>query len=169
MKKLLYIFITLFIISCANNKKEAAMDAVESVEMEQNKTTILESTAIEDMSGVFQYQQITTQKLQDYFDLSILQQQHPEFKEEITTQLQELSKDILIIADSTQQVIIENVQQLSEIQRVSDSVQKIKIRFDIRTNNSVKNDSITAIITTKKIRLDDKEVISTKILFERIE
>ena len=145
------------------------MDAVESVEMEQKETTTLESTAMEDMSGAFQYQQITTQKLQDYFDLSALQQQHPEFKEEITAQLQELSKDILIIADSTQQVIIENVQQLSEIKRVSDSVQRIKIRFDIRTNDNVKSDSITALITTKKIRLDDKEVISTKILFERIE
>ena len=169
MKKLLYISIAIFIISCANNRKEAAIDAVESVEMEQNETTILESTAMEDMSVTFQYQQITTQKLQDYFDLSVLQQQHPEFKEEITTQLQELSKDNLIIADSTRQVIVENVQQLSEIQRVSDSVQRIKIRFDIRTNDNVKNDSITAIITTKKIRLDDKEVISTKILFERIE
>ncbi len=169
MKKLLYISFALFIISCANNKKEPAMDTVESVEMEQKKTTILESTAMEDMSATFQYQQITTQKLQDYFDLLALQQQHPEFKKEITTQLQELSKDILIIKDSTQQVIIENVQQLSEIQRVSDSVQKIKIRFDIRTNNNVKNDSITAIITTKKIRLDDKEVISTKILFEKVE
>jgi len=169
MKKLLYISIAFFIISCANNRKEAAIDAVESVEMEQNETTVLESTAMEDMSAEFQYQQITTQKLQDYFDLSVLQQQHPEFKEEITTQLQELSKDILIIEYSTQQAIIENVQQLNEIQRVSDSVQKIKIRFDIRTNDSVKSDSITAIIITKKIRLDDEEVTSTKVLFERVE
>ncbi|MCF6348758.1 MAG: hypothetical protein L3J20_10735 [Flavobacteriaceae bacterium] len=163
MKRLLYIFVVLLITSCAKSRKEVP---IESVEMDKTET-VLESAAIEDAKEMFTYQHLTEQKLQDYYDLLVLQQQHPEFVEDITTQLHELSNDSIIISDLIQKVNIENVQQIGEIQQISDSIQKIKLRFDIIANNSVKKDSITAIIKTKKISLDNEELISTKVVFTK--
>jgi len=164
MNRLIYIFVVLFIASCANNRKEAATEAVD---MEQSET-VLESTAFEDAAiETFTFQHLTEQKLQDYFDLLVLQQQHPEFIDDIRIQLQELSKDSVIKADFPQKVDIQNVQQVGETLQVSDSIQKIRLRFDIIANNSIKKDSITAIIKTKKVSLDNEEFISTKVKFTK--
>ena len=168
MRKLVYIFIALLLISCANNKKEVPTEAIESVDMEKTET-VFESAALEDKKEAFSYQYLTEQKLQDYYDLLVLQQQHPEFKEDITAQLQELSNDVTAIPDSTQKITIKNVQQMGATLKISDSVQKIRLLFDIVTESTNKRDSITAIVSTKKVYLDQQEVISTKVVFEKQE
>jgi len=166
MRKLLYIFIALFIISCAKKQKEAPIEATESMEIDKTET-VIETAAIEDKKEAFSYQNLTEQKLQDYYDLLVLQQQHPAFIEDIKTQLQKLSKDVITIPDATEKVTIKNVQQIGESQQVSDSVQKIRLSFDVVTENSKKRDSITALVSTKKLYLDQKEIISTKVVFEK--
>lgn len=164
MKRFLYIYVAFFMMSCANERKNEA--PIEGINMEKTET-MLESTAFEDAKEAFIFQHLTEQKLQDYFDLLVLQQQHPEFIEDIRVQLHELSEDSIIISYFPHKVDIKNVQQIGETQIVSDSIQRIKLRFDIITNNSVKKDSITAIIKTKKITLDNEELSSTKVVFTK--
>ena len=163
MKILVYIFVALLILSCANNKNEAP--AMKTDEVKQNEFILENAVALEDASNTFIYKELAAQKLQDYFDLLVLQKHHPEFKEDIHNQLQKLLTDSIAIPNIAQKVIIKNVQQISDIQHISDSVQKVVIRFDITFNHTIKTDSIVAIIKTKKINLDNKEVISTKISF----
>ncbi len=163
MKRLIYIFVVLFITSCANNRKEVS---IEAVEMEKTET-VLESSVMEDVKETFTFQHLTEQKLQDYFDLLVLKQQHPEFIDDIRAQLHELSQDTILISYFPQKVDIKNVQQIGKTQQISDSIQKIKLRFDISTDNSLKSDSITAIIKTKRITLDNEELISTKVVFTK--
>jgi len=164
MKRFLYIYAAFFMISCANERKNES--PIEDVSIEKTET-VLESTAFEDVKETFTFQHLTEQKLQDYFDLLVLKQQHPEFIADIRAQLQELSKDSVINADFPQKVAIKNVQQIGETLQVSDSIQKIRLRFDIIANNSIKKDSITAIIKTKKVSLDNEEFISTKVKFTK--
>lgn len=164
MKRFLYIYVAFFMMSCANERKNEA--PIEGVNMEKTET-MLESTAFEDAKEAFTFQHLTEQKLQDYFDLLVLQQQHPEFIEDIRTQLHELSEDSIIISYFPQKVDIKNIQQIGETQIISDSIQRIELRFDIITNNSVKKDSITAIIKTKTITLDNEELSSTKVVFTK--
>ena len=166
-KMLTYLSLLLLVISCAKNKNEAPIENEKAVEIDQIET-VLESTATsEDVRETFEYQQLTTQKLQDYFDLLVLQRQHPEFKEDITTQLKELSKDSIKISETVQQITITNVQQIGAVKHLSDSLQKIVMRFDMISGNAVKSDSITALISTKKIHLDNREVTATKVLFSK--
>ncbi len=164
MRKLVNIFVVLLIISCANEHKNEA--PIEGVNMEKNET-VLESSAMEDVKEAFTFQHLTEQKLQDYFDLLVLQRQHPEFIDDIRAQLHELSEDSTIISYFPQKVDIKNVQQIGKTQIISDSIQKIKLSFDIITNNSLKKDSITAIIKTKTITLDNEELTSTKVVFTK--
>ncbi len=160
MKKVLYITLLLIVFSCSEAKREAPLMDTEATEMSPEAYPI-ENIALEES---FTFQHLTQQKLQDYYDLVVLLRQHPEFKEDITSQLRELSKDE-IITNHAQPIRIENVQQLGKSEQVSDSIQKINIQFDIIDENIIKKDTIIALIKTKKIQLDDTEVISTKIVF----
>jgi len=162
MKKFIYIYILFFIAACANQPKNEAVEE----ELKEFETG-LENSALEDMAEEFTYQHLTKQKLQDYFDLLVLEQEHPEFGEDIALQLLELSNDTLKISIASQKVSIQNVQQIGAVIKISDSIQKIRLVFDIVAEDSKKSDSITAIVSTKKIYLDQKEVISTKVVFEK--
>jgi len=163
MKKFIYIYVLIFIAACSNQpKKEAAIE-----EDIKKYETVLENSALEDMAEEFTYQHLTKQKLQDYFDLLTLQQEHPEFGEDLALQLQELSHDTLNISIASQEVSIENLQQIGATIKISDSIQRIRLLFDIIVEGSKKSDSITAVISTKKVYLDQKEVISTKVVFEK--
>jgi len=163
MKKVLYITLLLIVFSCSEAKREAPLMDTEATEMSQ-ETYPIENVALEE-SFTFQY--VTQQKLQDYYDLMVLLKQHPEFKEDITLQLKEISKEKITIPDYTQLIRIENLQQLGDIQQVSDSIQKIDLQFDIIDNTNIKKDTITALIITKKIQLDNTDVVATKIVFSK--
>jgi len=163
MKKFMYLWILFFITACANQpKKEASAEG----DLKENET-VLENSALENLEEDFVYQHLTRQKLQDYFDLLKLKQEHPKFEKDITLQLIKLSNDSLDISNVNQKVSIENVQLIGQTIKISDSIKKLRVSFDIVVEDSKRSDSITAIISTKKIFLDKKEMISTKVVFEK--
>ena len=164
MKKLIYITVaSLLLSSCANNAKEAStsdMDFSET-EVHGNNNIDLEETA------VFARIDLAEAKLQDYFELLVLQQKHPEFKEDIRSQIRNLSESDANIPDSLNIISIENLRQAGAIQQFSDSVQKIKFYFNLITENGARADSITAVLRTQKVTVEQQEVTATKVTFER--
>jgi len=167
MKRVLYIICILFIVSCSNRKEAPrhSNEAIETTDLKQEDAAVLASAPISIENKEFAYQKLTSQKLQDYYDLLLLQNQHPEFQNEIKEQLQELSTHKILIAKSIQSIRIQNVQQLEDVIKISDSLQRIKFSYDISTGDSIKTDTITAIIKTNRLDLDGTEVIATKIKF----
>jgi len=163
MKKFIYIYSLFFIVACAKQGKNEAPVEQDMKEYEIGN----ENSAFVDISEEFTYQHLTKQKLQDYFDLLVLQQEHPEFETTIALQLQELSNDTLKFSNVLHKISIENVQQIGATIKISDSIQKIRLLFDMVAEGSKKIDSITAIVSTKMVYLDQKEVISTKVVFEK--
>ncbi len=164
MRRLLYIALIINVLSCAKQSKEAPIE-VDAVEIQENM--VLESPMAKKADEGFAFQQLTQQKLQEYYDLIVLQKQHPEFKEDINSQLKELSR-AKILVDASEEVQIKNVQQIGKSEQASDTIQKIRIRFDVVGTNSTRTDTLTAIIKTKKMMLDNKEVVSTKVVFLQI-
>ncbi len=165
MKRPLYFLLLLFVLSCAKNKSETP--ARDILEMEAEEAVSEAKPILGNTSETFEYQHLTTQKLQDYFDLLLLQQQHPEFKKSITIQLQKLLKDSIALSHPVQEITIQNVQQIGNIQHVSDSIQKMKVHFDMIADNDTKSDSIVVFIKTKKIVLDGNTVIAAKLMFSK--
>lgn len=159
MKKNLIYILLILLAACAEAKKEP--------EMMENDIIIEASpvVAIED----FQYQNISKQKLQDLFDLLILQKNHPEFYVDITTQLNEISKDNISVSDKIENVLIENISMIEPIRKVSDSIKTMKIDFDRISNLGVLKDSLLVIIKTEQIIIDEDELESTSITFKKIE
>ena len=148
-------------ISCANNSPEQNLKAFEI-----NDVEIHEATS-ESEAESFVYEKMIGQKLQDYYDLSVLQIKHPDFKETIEQQLRRISKDSSILDIPNEKLWIHNVRQHGKHQELSDSIHKIKIIFDIVGENFLKKDSITAIIKNKVIILDEKKTQTISISFSK--
>jgi len=152
MKQISYIILFSLIISCSNKEMKSEMNSVV-----YNEEAIVKSEQ-------FLNENITKQKLQDYFDLLVLQQKHPEFNEDIITQLKEISNENRTVSD-TIAVQVVNLNLIGKIQKISDSIQKMKITFDIVSENDIKKDTIITLIKTKKVMIDSQEFISNKLQF----
>jgi hypothetical protein len=143
-------------MSCANNanKKETVSIKTDKAISEVKKEEFL-------------YQQLTNQKLQDYFDLLLLQKNHPEFKNDIIKQLQDISDEQRTISATANNIKIQNIKQIGMPQKLSESVQKLTLSFDIVIGKTRQKDTIFAMINAKKISLDGKEFVSTKVFFSK--
>lgn len=174
MKKVIYIFMSLIIISCAKHEsKSKATDALEveniysSEETTDELTPDLKFTTNE--STINEYQLLATQKLNDVYDLINLKQQHPDFKEDIQAQLNALILNSDALPFFNGKVSIENITQKGNIVKVSDSIYKMQLNFNVVSKNKTIKDSINASITTKVEIINGASVKTNKIHFSVID
>jgi len=164
MKRSIYItMLSLLTLSCAKNAKEASMGDGEYLETEAVGTSEIKAVKGIEFSSL----QLAEAKLNEYFELILLRQKHPEFGEDISAQIKNLSKQDLSLADSATVRSIENIRQKGEIAEVSDSLQKIQFYFDLVTENGTHVDSIVAVIRSQKVMVEQQHVIATKVTFEK--
>lgn len=162
MRKYICIVLVLLGTSCSNKNKEAPAEydiVLKSAELNEDEFQSKEITL----------EQLTSKKLHDYFELLQLQKMHPQFKEEIEEQLKSFTKSGILGKDVFEGVEISNIKQVGEVVKVSDSVMKLKLVYDIISKNSTSPDSIHAFIKTKNVYLDERQIISNEIIFERID
>lgn len=160
MKKLIYIIYILIFISCKDNVANKSFESP-ILEVEDD----VEEFQYSINSGVNTYQNLSIQKLQDYFDLIKLQEKHPEFKDDILLQIRMISNDT--IPNYIGNFSIENIHQSGKVEIVSDSVQKIKLVYDVVSESYKGVDSIFAVIIFKAIQLEGVETISNKVMFSK--
>ncbi|QNJ98088.1 hypothetical protein [Constantimarinum furrinae] len=163
MKGFLYIlFVILVTVSCNNSYNSESLKASDVAEEE-----LEEAVAEVDDGKTVDYEAIAKQKLQEYVDLKLLQQQHPEFKSGITEKLEALSEDDIDIFSDSLKIDIRNISPISEARRLNDSVTELKLSFDIVSEKSTRRDTLYALILSRTIQLDGLERISTKMTFRR--
>ena len=163
----LYILTLLFLLSCSRARQKENMvstDAVESEIMIPTEVDIKEAFKKVDLEkNTTQLNPLIKQKLQEYHDLLALEKTNPEFKNEIKEQLKKLSDSQLEIDSTINEVNIENISFLSPPEKISDSIQKVTFSY----SNGSKTDSLTAVVKTTPIKVDDQTIWSTQILFEK--
>lgn len=161
MKKLIFLFIVIIIVSCKNETTKSNIDLNEVMEIEKEVTKDISDTSD---NQIFLNKELTKEKLQELYDLIVLKNEHPEFKVSINKQLKSYVNDSIpnkAIAEGT----INNIALKGDIIQVSDSIQKVELYFDFLTKNTVKKDSIWAIFTSKTIIVNGEELKSTKVTF----
>ena len=164
MKKLIYIVVTSFLVfACANSNKSPSNNDIDFSEAEVlgNNNMELEPSAITANAD------LAEARLKDFFELLLLEQKHPEFKEDIRSQIRNLSETALNISDSISIVSIEYTGHTGEIIRYGDSIQKLKFYYNLTTKNGVRKDSILAVLRTQKVMVEQQEVTATKVTFEK--
>lgn len=143
----------------------------EALEMEE-KANDNYSFEINKASPTINYDEFYTQdfmgqKLQEFYDLSLLKQQHPEFQEDISKQLLGLSSAKAKIPKLSQEIRIENLHLLEKVEKSNDTVSKLKLSYDIVSELGKEKDTIVAVITIKKTNLEGKPFESIKLKFEK--
>lgn len=158
MKKLVYIIYVFLLISCNNSSEVNSLDSM----------IIKEKLNLEDFGytkSSFNVSNLAQQKLQEYYDLVLLKEQHPEFGNDIELQLKNLANTSLEIPKSTEAININSVKVISN-QKLSDSTLRMLLKYQLTTNNGTSTDTIIAIIKTKTIIVDGEGVTSTKLVFK---
>ena len=163
MKKFIYILTCLLWMSCANETKHKS----ESIEYDMEAISKEEEHMYMNLEAL-NYEILVRQKLIDYFDLMRLKQEHPEFAKDIILQLQGFSIDSESIDSFKKIDSITNVRQIGKLIKDSETIQKMTLYFDVVSDNTIKADSILAIISNKSILMDDEMVLTTKVYFQKI-
>lgn len=156
----IYILIFLIFFSCSRvREQENAVYAVE------DEMVIEESFAKFDINNTSQLTPLLKQKLQEYYDLLYLKNSSPDFSGQIDTQLNKIFKETPQTTALNDSIKIKNITYLSGAENVSDSVQKIKFSYEA----GPMIDTLSAIIKTTPITIDEQVIWSTNISFEAVE
>lgn len=156
MRLLLYMFLVVLICSCSAKSSNKERDFI-------GDENVLEMYALENESE-FSFDNMLAEKLQNYFEMVVLKEEHPEFKQTILLQLQKISKDSIhqkVLAFD--QLEISNIKELEVF---SDTLKKINIQYSFK-NNPKFLDSINAYVRTEIVAFEGKSTTSYKIEFSK--
>uniref|UniRef100_UPI0025E7610D hypothetical protein n=1 Tax=Winogradskyella sp. TaxID=1883156 RepID=UPI0025E7610D len=163
---ILLIFISILLSACAmENRKVKSADENYEMATEDLDVEILDDFKVESTIDI--NKPLINQKLQDFYDLIALQNQHPEFTDEVAEQLKNYTNDSISNFKTDNIAIIKNVKQLGKVVFINDSTQKIKLSYTKVMKNNKTIDTIFAIITNKTIMIDDKTLVSNKVSFSK--
>ncbi len=157
MKKVAYICFALVFLGCANVSEEKSFA---TSDMAENEAT--ESAPI-NIEEAFPYATITQQKLQDYFDLVVLKNKHPEFAKTISEQLLQITRDSIVLPKGQDSVDVKNLKPIGDLFTRNDTLKYQKFEYTLASGNSLKTDTLTAYIISKTITIEGKPVVSTKV------
>lgn len=156
MRQLLYIMIIICAWSCKNH------DAMELKSIEIEDTNTVSKPIASDFTEI----DLITQKLQEYYDLSVLQQQFPELEKELTSQIKALSNSEASVSSHTKDISIKNVSQIGSSKQLSDTITELVLKFEIHSEKRTQIDTITALVKTSKITIDNEDFTTRKIEFK---
>jgi hypothetical protein len=105
---------------------------------------------------------ISTQKLNEYFELVKLKQQHPEFESDINEQLLSFTTDSLSVLKYGSDFTISNIQQTGNRKIISDSVEVFTLKYTVTTDSKVFQDSVLTRITSRADYLEAVEAVTIK-------
>lgn len=154
MKQIIYIILVLLLISCSSREMNKKYDAISESYMEISK---LETTNNE----------VISEKFNRYFELLQLKASHPNFEENIVTQLQDLSQNEIVKINAAKEATIQNIKVTDQIIFVSDSIEKIKITYDLVTSEKTIKDSIYAYKISSSTVIDHITFPSLKVKFSK--
>lgn len=160
--RLNHIYILIFLVLCSCSK---AREQESAAYAEEDEMVIEESFAKFDINNTAQLTPLLKQKLQEYYDLLYLKNSSPDFSGQIDKQLNKILKETPRTDSLHDSIKIKNITILSNPENISDSIQKIK--FSYGSGSMI--DTLSAIIKTTPVTIEDQLIWSTNISFEPVE
>ncbi len=160
MKYIIYILLFVLVFSCKN-------ETPNKLEVADTDYEVVEESKVVEISEIDNYERLSIEKLTEYFDLIKLREQHPDFSEDIEKQLKNYASENLINFELKDDFSIENIHQIGEMLKISDTLNKVQLEFNAVSNFIQIEDSVFAYITSKIIVVDGKELKSNKVSFAK--
>lgn len=167
MRKLCYILSLLLVFSCMNKAEKSEAVSNKEVEIDSDMFKVNEAAIIDAKATIFTEQDIAFQKLQEFYDLNLLKLHHPEFEEDISKQIAEISNSNLDLPKLARQVQISNLKQIEAMEFVDDSVSKLKLSYEVVSDQGIKKDTIIAILKSTITKIENREQKAYKVKFEK--
>lgn len=157
-----HIYILIFLILCSCSK---AREQESAVYAEEDGMVIEENFAKFDINNTAQLTPLLKQKLQEYYDLLYLKKSSPDFSGQIDKQLNKILQAPPRTDSLHDSIKIKNITILSDPENISDSIERIKFSYEADS----RTDSLSAIIKTTPVTIEDQVIWSTNISFEAVE
>lgn len=152
MKKIIFLVYFILIFSCS-----------------KQNTPLNEKALVEDSFTVKKYstKSLVKEKFLEFYDLRLLLEENPQFKENIKSRLMSFKLDSSEVLKITPNSKIKKliITELLLPKKNSDSL--LKVLFEISENNILKKDSIIAYINDNKIMINEEVVTTRKIKFKK--
>ena len=159
-------FMSVLLINCAMENRSPNSKDLDDIILIEEAVEAAEAVADYESSPTFN-EELINQKLQDFYDLVALHSEHPEFMDEVSSQLKNFTNDSISNYKTTDFAVVKNVRQLGKTVFVNDSIQKVKLAYDKVVGSTKTRDTIYAIITKKMVTLDEEILISNKVQFSK--
>lgn len=152
MRKIVFLVSFIILVSCANNSPTA----------DENSITE-EAFLVKEYST----NSLVKEKFLEFYDLKVLLENKPEFKEVIAKRLASFKIDSNTILEISKNSKIKNF-EITEPDSINiNAYSKLKIIFEIDDQITSKKDSLIVFIFEEYFTLDDEKVTSKKIKFTR--
>jgi len=173
MRKEFIVILSLsWLMACNSGMESDAMKSSESVEMEESVTAeeMEVDEAMPKASDLsFDYQEIVSEKLQEYVELRQLINTHPEFETDLRRQLTLLSGDRILDIGNSESVRISEIRILDSTDDLPDSSEYgIRFSFKLTTDTETRIDSLLARFQKKTVEIEGESLTSTKVTFESL-
>lgn len=184
MRKIFYIFVFLVCVSCSQSAKKSLDTAPSNEELKLEDDAAVESNgwrndiknkdidfkSLETVLKNINLETEITEKLQANFEAQLLATKHPEFADAIKEQLADSNKFTASLADSIQNITIQDVQFVGKMSNQNDSISTQKITYTTLINSVYKQkDSALIVMKRALIDIDNTVKVNTSFLFERLE
>ncbi len=156
MKQVPYIILVLILLACSSKEKtyHKEADTLYNTELEASEMKLTEKD-------------VFSEKWNSYFELLQLKATHPQFEKDLTIQLKNRSQHSIIQIENIKNLSIENIEVTDDIVSISDTIEKIKLRFEIVDQEKRVMDSIYAYKTSAAVQVDYLTVPTFKIKFSK--
>ena len=157
MKKTLIVAL-IILYGCSNSKNEKSMEYsdIEEISIESSDNYAPEKPNFSEFN-------IIEEKLQDLYDISFYVSKHPEFENDV------LKDNSGLIENLDEAAIISNLKPLTPIEAINDSIKSVVIEYAIKSGQLKRIDTVKAILSSKKIIIENEEISSLDIRFSKLE
>jgi hypothetical protein len=134
----------------------------------ENTAIEVVSDSVKNKTNSSSLEAISIQKLNEYFELVQLKQQHPDFTKDINAQLLSFTNDSLTTKNYKKGFSISNITQSGTRKIVSDTVKIFTLTYTVTTDSEVFQDSVLTSINSVTSYLQSVEAVSIKkVRFEK--
>ena len=125
LKHIILILLSILLSACAMESRSKSSNETYEVATEE-----LDVEVVDDYEVIPTFNApLINQKLQDFYDLIALQNQHPEFTNEVIEQLKNYTNDTISNFKTKDPVNIKDIKQRGEVISIKANTQKIKLKY----------------------------------------
>ena len=156
-----YLTLLVLIICSCNNSNERSIEhsEMERLELDDANTLTIEKPYFNELH-------IVEEKLQETYDLIYLSKKNAAFETSRKSSTSLISNIILDSLNHDDYPIVDDLHQIGSVEVINDSMTNINFGYTVKQDNSIKRDTLKALIKKQHITIEGQTTTAIKIDFK---